>query len=101
MTAPARPGELDPALTEVRSALELRRAGRLEEAERRLRALVAQPVATAAARLQAYLELGKTCDRLGRRRDAQAAYRRILALTDDWSWREKARRFYRRPYRGA
>lgn len=91
---------MDPVLAEVRSAVELRRAGRLSEAERRLQGLVTAPVTTAAARLQAYLELGKTLDRLGRRRSAQSCYRRMLALTDDWSWREQARRYYRQPYRG-
>lgn len=91
---------MDPVLADVRSAVEIRRAGQLIEAEQRLRELVTAPVTTANARLQAYLELGKTLDRLGRRRSAQSCYRRMLALTDDWTWREQARRFYRQAYRG-
>ena len=85
---------------DVRAGVELRRQGKLEEAAKLLHELVAAPAATAAARLHAYLELGKTYDRLGKRRSAQGCYRRILALTDDWSWRDQARRFYRQAYRG-
>lgn len=91
---------MDPVRLQVRAAVELRRAGRLTEAEESLRALVSAPVTTATARLEAYLELGKTLDRLNRRRSAQICYRRMLALTDDWTWREQARRFYRQAYSG-
>lgn len=84
----------------VHRAAAVRRDGRLTEAAQALRAVLAAPLVTQIARVEAYLELGKTYDRLGRRRDAQACYRRILALTDDYSYREPARRFYRRPYRG-
>ncbi len=51
-------------------------------------------------RVSAYLELGKALDLLGRRRSAQACYRRIMALTDDWTYRDQARRLFRKPYRG-
>lgn len=51
-------------------------------------------------RVAAYLELGKSLDLLGRRRSAQACYRRILSLTDDWTWRDQARRLFRKAYRG-
>jgi tetratricopeptide (TPR) repeat protein len=65
-----------------------------------LESRIAAPVVSAAARVQAYLELGKAYDLAGRRSDAQACYRRILALSDDWFYREQARRLFRRPYRG-
>ena len=51
------------------------------------------------ARVTAYLELGKALDLLGKRRSAQACYRRIMALTDDWTCRDQARRLFRQPYR--
>ena len=91
---------MDPILQRVRAAAELRRNGDAAEAERILQRLILAPVTTAAARLEAYLELGKTLDRLGRRRSAQHCFRRILALTDDWRWREQARKLYRLGYRG-
>lgn len=91
---------MDPVRLDVRAAVKLRRVGKLAEAEKALRELVGGPATTATARLEAYLELGKTLDRQGRRRSAQSCYRRMLALTDDWTWREQARRFYRQAYRG-
>ncbi len=51
------------------------------------------------ARVTAYLELGKAFDLLGKRRSAQACYRRIMSLTDDWTYRDQARRLFRRAYR--
>ena len=84
----------------VRRAAAARREGRLTEAADELRAVLDAPLVTQVARVEAYLELGKTYDRLRRRRDAQACYRRILALTDDYTYREQARRLYRLAYRG-
>ena len=57
------------------------------------------PRLTQRARVEAYLTLGKCYDQLGRRRSAQACYRRILALTDDWTYREPARRYFRQAFR--
>ncbi|MBI1356678.1 MAG: hypothetical protein GC160_20250 [Acidobacteria bacterium] len=87
-------------MQQVRAARELRLSGDAAAAERLLEGVITAPVTTAAARLEAYLELGKTHDCLGRRRSAQQCYRRILALTDDYRWREQARILYRKGYRG-
>lgn len=87
-------------IEQVRRAAAARRGGRLDEAETALRAVLDAPLVTQVARVEAYLELGKTYDRMGRRRQAQACYRRILALTDDCGYREPARRLFRRAYRG-
>lgn len=79
----------------VREATDLRQAGQVEEATRRLRVFLDGPQVTASARVEGYFELGRCYDQLGRRRDAQACFRRILALSDDWNHRERARRAYR------
>ena len=86
-------------LAQVRQAEADRQAGRAREAASTLEALLQSPDFTQRARVEAYLALGKCYDQLDRRRSAQACYRRILALTDDWSYREPARRYYRQPYR--
>ncbi len=89
-----------PMTARVQRAAAARRQGRFADAETALRAILDAPLVTQAARVEAYLELGKTYDRLERRRDAQACYRRILALTDDWTYREPARTFFRKAYTG-
>lgn len=89
----------DPLLAQVRQADAERRSGRVAEAAQALEALLQSPGFTQRARVEAYLALGKCHDQLGRRRSAQACYRRILALTDDWSYREPARRYFRQPFR--
>ena len=91
----------DPMLAQVRQADAERQSGRPLEASRALEALLGSPDFTQRARVEAYLALGKCYDQLGRRRSAQGCYRRILALTDDWGYREPARRYYRQPFRGA
>lgn len=88
----------DPMLSKVREADAERLAGRAREAAAALEALIQTADFTQRARAEAYLALGKCYDQLGRRRPAQACYRRILALTDDWSYREPARRYFRRPF---
>jgi tetratricopeptide (TPR) repeat protein len=89
----------DPMLDQVRRAEAERQAGRPVDAARELEALLDTPDFTQRARVEAYLALGKCYDQLGRRRAAQACYRRILALTDDWGYREPARRYYRQAFR--
>ena len=84
----------------VRRAEAERQAGRPLEAARALQTLLETSDFTQRARVEAYLALGKCYDQLGRRRAAQACYRRILALTDDWGYREPARRYYRQAFRG-
>ena len=86
-------------LAQVRQADADRGAGRAGEAAGALEALLQTPDFTQRTRVEAYLALGKCYDQLGRRRSAQSCYRRILALTDDWSYREPARRYYRQPFR--
>ena len=90
---------LDQMLTQVRQADDARQAGRVHEAAQILEELLRSPDFTQRSRVEAYLALGKCHDQLGRRRSAQACYRRILALTDDWSYREPARRYFRQPFR--
>ena len=87
-------------LARVRQADAERRAGRALEASRSLESLLDSADFTQKARVEAYLALGKCYDQLGRRRSAQACYRRILALTDDWNYREPARRYFRQAFRG-
>jgi len=91
---PARLTEPHP-MAVVREAADLRKLGQTEQAVRRLRAFLDGPQITASARVEGYFELGRCYDELGRRRDAQACFRRILALSDDWNHRERARRAYR------
>ena len=90
---------LDPMLAQVRRADAQRQAGQLRDAARTLEALLRTADFTQRARVEAYLALGKCYDQLERRRSAQSCYRRILALTDDWSYREPARRYFRQPFR--
>lgn len=82
-------------MTAVREAAHLRRSGQSEQAVRRLRAFLDGPQITASARVEGYFELGRCYDEMGSRREAQACFRRILALSDDWNHRERARRAYR------
>ena len=89
----------DPMLAKVREADANRLAGRVREAAAALEALIQTADFTQRARVEAYLALGKCYDQLGRRRSAQACYRRIMALTDDWNYREPARRYFRQPFR--
>ncbi|MCB9384156.1 MAG: tetratricopeptide repeat protein [Bryobacterales bacterium] len=91
----------DPMLVLVRRADAARREGRPGEAARELEQALRSDDFSQKARVEAYLALGKCYDELGRRRDAQACYRRILALTDDWNYREPARRYFRKPFRAA
>ena len=90
----------DPILNRVRGAVALRRDGFPAEAETLLSRLTEDPSGGARARVEAWLELGKARDLLGRRSKAQACYRRVLALTDDWRYREQARALFRKPYVG-
>ena len=71
-------------------------AGDLPAAERHFRRAVNEPGCAANVRVEAYIGLGKSLDRRGERRAAQACYRRVLALTDDWKYRRLARSLYRR-----
>ncbi len=84
----------DPMAT-VRAAAMLRQSGSHQTAINRLREFLDGPQITASARVEGYFELGRCLDEVGRRRDAQACFRRILALSDDWDHRERARRLYR------
>ncbi len=74
-------------------------AGDPRAAERHFRFLVNEPGCPSNVRVEAYIGLGKALDRGGKRRAAQACYRRVLALTDDWTYRRPARALYRRPGR--
>jgi tetratricopeptide (TPR) repeat protein len=85
-------------LARVRRAEAERQSGRPLEASRVLEPLLESTDFTQRARVEAYLVLGKCYDQLGRRRDAQACYRRILALTDDQAYRDLARRYFRQPF---
>ena len=85
---------------DVNRAAQVRRDGRVQEAAEKLRAILDSPLITQVGRVEAYMELGKAYDRLGRRRDAQACFRRILALTDDVRYRQEARKLYRKAFRG-
>lgn len=87
-------GADDPTV-KVREAAALRHRGEHQAAIQQLREFLNGPQITASARVEGYFELGRCLDELGRRRDAQACFRRILALSDDWNHRERARRLYR------
>ncbi len=88
----------DAMLGAVRRADAERAGGRAREAAATLEQALEGENLTQRARVEAYLALGKCYDELGRRRSAQACYRRILALTDDWAYREPARRYFRRAF---
>ena len=86
----------DPALAAVRAAYVQARAGAAAPAAETLERLVRAGDLSQRARVEAHLALGEAYDALGRRRDAQACYRRAMSLTDDAAYRERARRGYRR-----
>jgi tetratricopeptide (TPR) repeat protein len=76
----------EPAMTEVRArlgvALQLDRLFETDAAIEQLQAVVAaRPTAPVGALAQAHLRLGLALDRMGRRREATAAYRAAIAAT--------------------
>ncbi len=85
----------DPASALIQEALQHRNRRR----QRRRKALLERAVEeaeSANARVQAYIELGKVLDTLGKRQSAQSCFRRVMSLTDDWRFRDEARRLFRK-----
>jgi Tfp pilus assembly protein PilF len=85
----------DPASSLIQEAFERRHAGDAAAARALLERAV-EEAESANARVQAYIELGKVLDTLGKRQSAQSCFRRVMSLTDDWTFRDEARRLFRR-----
>lgn len=88
----------DPASALIQEALQ-RRNGGDHAAARALLELAVEEAESANARVQAYIELGKVLDTLGKRQSAQSCFRRVMSLTDDWRFRDEARKLFRRRIR--
>ena len=88
----------DPASALIQEALQLRSAGD-DSAARILLERAVEDAESANVRVRAYIELGKVLDKLGKRQSAQSCFRRVMSLTDDWTFRDEARRLFRRRVR--
>jgi Tfp pilus assembly protein PilF len=88
------PAATDPASALIQEAL-LRRTLGDDSAARELLEQAVNRAESANGRVRAYIELGKTLDSLGKRRSAQSCFRRVMSLTDDWTFRDEARRLFR------
>ena len=85
----------DPASALIQEALQHRADGDHTAAQALLERAVDE-AETANARVRAYIELGKLLDALGKRQSAQSYFRRVMSLTDDWRFRDEARKLFRR-----
>ena len=85
----------DPASALIQEALQRRNEGDHIAALALLERAVDE-AETANARVRAYIELGKVLDALGKRQSAQSCFRRVMSLTDDWRFRDEARKLFRR-----
>jgi Tfp pilus assembly protein PilF len=85
----------DPASALIQEALQQRNRGD-NAAARALLERAVEESETANARVRAYIELGKVLDALGKRQSAQSCFRRVMSLTDDWRFRDEARKLFRR-----
>jgi Tfp pilus assembly protein PilF len=85
----------DPASALIQEALE-RRNGGDNAAARALLERAVEEAESAKGRVQAYIELGKLLDALGKRQSAQSCFRRVMSLTDDWTFRDEARKLFRK-----
>jgi len=83
----------DPASALIQEAFERRNAGDNAAAQALLERAV-EEAESANARVRAYIELGKLLDTLGKRQSAQSCFRRVMSLTDDWRFRDEARRLF-------
>ncbi|MDA0206868.1 MAG: hypothetical protein O3A53_14760 [Acidobacteria bacterium] len=90
----------DPASALIQEAFERRNSGDAGAARALLERAV-EEAESANARVQAYIELGKVFDALGKRQSAQSCFRRVMSLTDDWTFRDEARRLFRQDPRRA
>ena len=88
----------DPASSLIQEALQRRNSGD-NAAARALLERAVEESETANTRVRAYIELGKVLDALGKRQSAQSCFRRVMSLTDDWRFRDEARRLFRRRLR--
>ena len=84
----------DPASALIQEAFERCNAGEAGAARALLERAV-EEAESANVRVQAYIELGKVHDTLGKRKSAQSCFRRVMSLTDDWTYRDEARRLFR------
>lgn len=84
----------DPATALIQEALQSRADGNPSAARTMLEQAVRQSL-SANNRVRAYIELGKVLDQLGKRQSAQSCFRRVMSLTDDWTFRDEARRRFR------
>ncbi len=85
----------DPASALIQESLQHRSDGHLSSARKLLEQAIRQSQ-SAHNRVHAYIELGKILDQLGKRQSAQSCFRRVMSLTDDWTYRDEARRLFRR-----
>jgi hypothetical protein len=85
----------DPASALIQEALQRRRLGD-NDAARVLLERAVEEAESANTRVRAYIELGKVLDALGKRQSAQSCFRRVMSLTDDWRFRDEARKLFRR-----
>lgn len=88
----------DPASALIQEALQHRNAGD-NAAARALLERAVEDAESANVRVRAYIELGKVLDALGKRQSAQSCFRRVMSLTDDWRFRDEARKLFRRRVR--
>jgi tetratricopeptide (TPR) repeat protein len=85
----------DPASALIHEALQRRNVGDNAAALSLLERAV-EEAESANARVRAYIELGKVLDTLGKRQSAQSCFRRVMSLTDDWRFRDEARKLFRK-----
>ena len=88
----------DPASALIQEALQRRNSGDAAAAQVLLERAV-EEAETANARVRAYIELGKVLDSIGKRQSAQSCFRRVMSLTDDWRFRDEARKLFRKRVR--
>jgi Tfp pilus assembly protein PilF len=84
----------DPASALIQEALQCRNAGDPLSARRLLETAVKQSQSSH-NRVRAYIDLGRVLDQLGKRQSAQSCFRRVMSLTDDWTYRDEARKLFR------
>lgn len=85
----------DPASALIQEALMRRTSGDMAVAQQLLEQAIQESL-SANSRVRAYIELGKVLDQLGKRQSAQSCFRRVMSLTDDWTYRNEARKLFRR-----